>query len=654
MNNSNHCKDAWLQRQATQARAWLLALLAACTGVVSNISGCNSANGSNPVDETTMPLDTSIDTVALLIPDETSATDPRVLLWLDAAQEEGFHLAVVKDSDFIRLGAARNHYRGAIIPDQLHTVASNDFVVSAQDYVNLGGQLMLVYDAGTLTSKNVYAVPKSRFSTLAGVDYGLYDQLRDKTIATGPVVGISHVLWDLSVAPGKAIPYDPATSATVPKPMPRAIANPQNSDDILAVSGYGYGTLRYASFATSGPYSGEVLLTAPNAGIAAGVNAFGGGRALYVNLPLGYLKSQTDGMLLHGFLRYFARNMLGLPLLSSQPSGIGGLVLNWHVDSSAALGPMQKLDDLHVWDKGPFSVHLTAGPDAFTPGDKLGLDVPKNAATRKWIEYFVAKGHQLGSHGGWTHNYFGDHSNETNEAEYLPYLILNTEALKEASGKPIVEYSPPVGNNPSWAIDWLAQNNFVAYYSAGDTGLGPTRVYRNGVNVHPKMWAFPVTPFGPLATLEEFSAAGVPQEQISQWLATLIDFVIEHRTSRLIYFHPPGAANYPQVITDLLQKAEQLRADKKFAWHTMSELAEFYTARAKVAWNVRAEKNNINVFEASHATDLKQQTWLLSKSRYKAPTITRGAGHVQESDNEWLVIADHGTSLAFTANTLAR
>lgn len=629
-------------------------MLAVWACAVFNISGCNSANGGNTADAIDIPADALLDTVALLIPDELSATDPRVLLWLDAAQEEGFHLTVVTDSDFIRMGAERNHYRGAVIPDQLHTVASNDFVVSAQDYVNLGGHLMLVYDAGTLTSKNVYAVPNSRFSTLAGVDYGLYDQLRDKTIATGPVIGASHILWDLDVAPGKAIPYDPATAATVPKPMPRAIANPQSSGDILAISGYVYGMLRYASFVTSGPYNGEVLLTAPNAGIAAGINSFGGGKTLYVNLPLGYLKSQTDGMLLHGFLHYFAANMLGLPLLSSQPSGIGGLVLNWHVDSSAALGPIQKLDDLHVWDKGPFSVHLTAGPDAFTPGDKLGLDVPKNAATRKWIEYFVAKGHQLGSHGGWTHNYFGDHANETNEAEYLPYLILNTEALKEASGKPIVEYSPPVGNNPSWAIDWLAENSFVAYYSAGDTGLGPTRVYRNGINVHPKMWAFPVTPFGPLATLEEFSAAGVPSEQISQWLATLIDFVVEHRTSRLIYFHPPGAANFPQVITDLLQKAEQLRANKKFAWHTMTELAEFYTARAKVTWKVRAGKNNNTIFEASNPTNLKQQTWLLPKSHYQAPTITSGAGHVQESDSDWLVIANGGTSLTFAAKTLPR
>jgi len=654
MNDSIASKTTGQRRRRIQARAWLLTLLTAGACAILNLSGCDSANGSSHVDATITPTETPIDAVALLIPDDINATDPRVLLWLDAAQEEGIYLSVVKDSDFIRMGATRTHYRGAIVPDQLHTVASNDFVVSAQEYVNQGGYLMLVYDAGTLTSKNVYAVPKSRFSALAGVDYGLYDQLREKTIATGPVVGASHVLWDLDVAPGKAIPYDPETSATVPKAIPRAIANPRESGDILAVSGYVYGMLRYASFVTSGPYNGEVLLSAPNAGVAAGINTFGGGKALYVNLPLGYLKSQTDGMLLHGFLHYFASNMLNLPLLSSQPSGIGGLVLNWHVDSSAALGPIQKLADLHVWDKGPFSVHLTAGPDAFAPGDKLGLDVPKNAVTRKWIQYFVAKGHQLGSHGGWTHNYFGDHANETNEAEYLPYLILNTEALKEASGKPIVEYSPPVGNNPSWAIDWLAQNKFVAYYSAGDTGLGPTRVYRNGINVHPDMWAFPVTPFGSLATLEEFSAAGIPREQISQWLATLVDFVVEHRTSRLIYFHPPGAANFPQVITDLLEKAEQLRANKKFAWHTMTELAEFYTSRGKVNWTVRADKSNTSHFEASHATDLKQQTWLLPKSRYQTPRVTHGTGHIQESGDDWLVIADGGRSLAFTAKMIAR
>lgn len=72
------------------------------------------------------------------------------------------------------------------------------------------------------------------------------------------------------------------------------------------------------------------------------------------------------------------------------------------------------------------------------------------------------------------------------------------------------EYSPPVGNNPVWAMDWREQHGVVAAYFAGHTGMGPTRQHRDGQLRNADMWVFPVTPFGWYATFEEFQTNNLP------------------------------------------------------------------------------------------------------------------------------------------------
>lgn len=610
-------------------------------------ASCAGANASFASSRETVRASGS-DSLALLIPDDLAETDPRVQLWLDASREEGFHLRVVRDKLFISLGANRRQFSGIILPDQSHKKASDELIRATQEYAAQGGHVMLVYDAGTLTPYNVYSMPKSRFSGLAGIDYALYEHLRDNTIVRGPVTGAARVLWALGIPPGKAMPFIENAAATYQTPPATALNSRRISNGIEAISGYTYGILQYPSFVTQGLFKGKVLLKSRNDSVVAGINAVGAGQVLFVNLPLGYLKAQTDGMLLHAFLNYFAERMIGLPRLVSVPEGRGGLVLNWHVDSLAALGPIKQLDDLKVWDSGPFSIHVTAGPDAIIPGDKLGLDVPQNPLTRKWIRYFAAKGHQLGSHGGWIHDYFGMLVNETNETDFAPYVVKNTTAMAEASGQTITEYSPPVGNNPRWLLDWLERNKFLAYYSTSHTGMGPTQAYRDGINTNPGLWAFPITPFGKWATLEEFSQAGVTPEEISRWLADLLDFVVEHRTSRLFYFHPPGAARYPQQVTSLLELAKQ-RTARGFSWYTMKDLAKFNNERLRVAWKTTRINPNVTQFEASHAGGLQQQTWVLPKIRYLKPTVSSGAARIAETQESWLVIALHGSSLAFTA-----
>lgn len=94
-----------------------------------------------------------------------------------------------------------------------------------------------------------------------------------------------------------------------------------------------------------------------------------------------------------------------------------------------------------MFDEGPFSIHMTTGPDAVTTGDGKGWNLNNNQQARKILQRFVKKGHAIGSHGGWNHDYYGLNASETNSSQFLPYLKLNTAAIEHAVSKPIRGYS---------------------------------------------------------------------------------------------------------------------------------------------------------------------------------------------------------------------
>ena len=73
-------------------------------------------------------------------------------------------------------------------------------------------------------------------------------------------------------------------------------------------------------------------------------HTLGQGTVLFANLPLGYLKTQTDSYLLHRLLSHFAVAMAQQPTLASTPQAQGGMVLNLHVDSNAAQTPLAMLE----------------------------------------------------------------------------------------------------------------------------------------------------------------------------------------------------------------------------------------------------------------------------------------------------------------------
>ncbi|WER50117.1 hypothetical protein CupriaWKF_24485 [Cupriavidus sp. WKF15] len=569
--------------------------------------------------------------IALVVPDNYTPSDPRITAWLDAAREEGLQITLVTDSQVLQ-GVTPAQYPGMILPDTVHPNASDGMVTAIETYANQGGHVMLVYDFGALTTTGFYASQQSRFSNLAGVSYVLYDQLGGNMIGLGPITGLSSTLRAVQVPPGKSMAWTTTSS----------------SDPVEGVSGYVYGFLTYPSFVTQGAYSGTAFLTAPNFGLVAGLRTFGSGQVLFVNLPLTYLKGQTDGMPMHGFVRYFGETMMNMPRLSAQPKGIGGLVLNMHFCARDQIWPAYKLKSWGIFNNGPFSIVITAGPDQVNFGDGLGINLSQNTGARQLVSYLLSKGHHVGDHGGWIHDYWGANASETNQSTFQQYLVLNKQSVQGVTGVPTTEYAAPEGNTPQWSIDWMEANGDTGYYFVGHTGMPPTRSYRNGALLNQTIRAFPVMPFGANATFEEFEEASIPTSSISAWYSQLTDFVVKNRTSRLIYMHPLGAIDYQGVLNGIFSYAGSLKSQGLFNWYTMNDLAVFAQRRQQTTWQAN-DIGNAWSFQASNPAGLTDQTWVLPKIAYTQPVVTQGAASVTWDSTNWLVTAGAGNSLAFTS-----
>jgi hypothetical protein len=585
-------------------------------------------------------------TLLLLIPDDANLADSQVNLWLDAANEEGLLITPIHDSEFVHHSFETLACTGLILPDSIHKQASDALIATIHRFVSRGGKLMLVYDAGTLSPEGRYAPGRSRLSDLAGVDYALYDSLRDKTTAWGNVAGPNSTFRELAIPPGKYYPFEADTAAlTSPAPESESFES--------QLRRYSFGDIQYPSFVTDANYAGHTLFHS-GATIVAGEHRYQKGSVLFVNLPLTYLKSRTDGLLLHAFLKYFAEHMLSLPYLMSVPDGIGGLVLNWHIDSNVAIRPLQELLSwTPLQDQGPYSIHITAGPDARAFGDHLGFDAEHNPQSSELVRRYSKLGNQIGSHGGWIHDYYATHADAGNHAEIEPLLQLNKDALERVTGKPVVEYSAPSGNQPPWVTQWLDAHGFVAYYFTGNTGMGPTQGYRDGVRESQNMWEFPILHLDRAAAFEEMKPEGYSDEQVEHWLDAVAEFAANQRCVRLVYFHPPGILPYKQVVMNWLGLTARLRADGRFRWYTMTELANFLNSRKQVDWKFSEERELITL-DATHPQTLEHQTWFFPAARFTKPKVIRGSATVKDEADGWTVIAGNVGALEIRAEVLGK
>ncbi|NHL70798.1 hypothetical protein EIB72_30955 [Burkholderia ambifaria] len=509
----------------------------------------------------------------------------------------------------------------------------------------------LTASPGSTTNEQLFLqASPSNAGGLAGYNHQAYFTYKmNNGRMTGVPLNLGRVWKGGKVKSGSYSPTSTKLSA-VNGATSLVTASPATTTDVLeGISGYVYGFLTYPSYVTQGTYTGTTLLTSPNFGLVAGYQPYGNGGVMFVNLPLAYLDGQTDSMPIHGFLRYFTTNIVPMPHLSLQPRAQAGMVLNWHFCAADQIQPAQYLKNYGVWNSGPYSIVVTAGPDDVTIGDGLGINLKNNTPAKQLMSFLLKRGHKIGSHGGWAHDYWGANASETNASTFTQYLVLNHNAVQSVTGKPDVEWAAPEGNTPTWVVNWLEANGYSGYYFTGHTGNAQTRAYRNGSLLNPGVWAFPVMPFGKYATFEEFQEFAVPTTDVQNWYQSLMDFVVANRTSRLIYMHPLGASWYPNVVTTILGYAASLAATGQFKWFTMDQLTQFDRRRLLVNWTA-TDTGTGWTFSATHPTSLQDMTWLLPKSTYQMPSVQSGSATVVITDpNNWMVIAGTGKSLSFTS-----
>jgi hypothetical protein len=587
--------------------------------------------------------------LSLLVPDDALEDDVHVQAWQQAAAETGFALRVLSASQLMR----QRHPPQTlvlIVPDGVHTRMNDALVAHLQHLVHAGARLMLVHDAGVATMDGRYHPRQSRLSSLVGVRYALYGELGPRMLGEQVALIDAAAVALLQLPPGKLMRAGSDSPLTSAQPVPAAAED-------LAVVSYHYGRLGYMTFKTAGDYTGRRLMHGAGGNLIAGVHRAGAGEVLFVNLPLSFLKLRTDGFFLHAFLRFFAQDMVGLPQLAPMANAQGALIMNWHIDSAAAVPAMEKLRTVGAFEQGPYSVHLTAGPDVDVPGDGLGMDLARNATMRAWVQFFAARGDEVGSHGGWIHNEFGRRVDSQPREQSAALIHRNTLVVSQASGKPVREYSAPNGNHPAWITAWLRERGVLAYYFTGDIGMPPTRSFQDGQQGLRNAWAFPVLSFGKYAAFEEAAAHQVPETEVAAWLKDVADFCASTRTVRLMYFHPPGVANYRNAFADWMQHTKVLLANGSLRWTTMAQHADFSNRRLKTTWSVQADggtnhstnnsgNNNSNSstrgqlrLQAMNPESLDSIGWLLPTTRYAQPRVLEGPGSVVRDGPYWRVIA---------------
>ena len=266
------------------------------------------------------------------------------------------------------------------------------------------------------------------------------------------------------------------------------------------------------------------------------------------------------------------------------------------------------------------------------------------------IHQYDKLGYAIGSHGGWIHNYFAFHVDSGDPKDLEKYLAFNKESLERVTGKPVIEYSAPDGNQPLWVTKWLEAHGFVAYYFTGDTGMAPTQGYRDGQREGQNIWAFPMLHLNRAAAFEEFADQNYPDTEIEHWLEAVTTFTISHHSVRLLYFHPPGILQYRPIIRQWMGMTSGLRSSGQFRWYTMSDLATFLNSRKQVDWKVSRHEGELEI-KANHPTSLEHQTWFFPATRFTEPRITQGNGKVTKNDDGWLVIAGATKTLEIEAKT---
>lgn len=520
-----------------------------------------------------------------------------------------------------------------IFPDGLLQSAPEQTLGWIKEYLDNAGNIAVIYDVGIKEQKG-YFRQQALLTEITGVNYITYGMNKERAYTTGVLQFASHQVVDfLQVPPGK-------------------------SDNDLFLNGYFYGRLRYpiARNEFFGSPSGKTVLASVIAENgdkypAVVLNTYGQGNVLYVNLPLGYIKTYSDGLLLHLFLRAFLFQTVKIPHLVNVEKGTGGLVINWHIDSSIEWAEIPLAIKNKTLDKDlRYSIHITAGDFRDESGDRLGFDACGKG--KPSVELLLPFG-TIGSHGGWAHNWFADsiEKGKLTKDAISSYINKNKTCLETITGYPLREYSAPDGVHPQpVTTKILEKSGFNSYYYTGDSGSAPNRTFHNGSMVSSQVIAFPVLTYGKLASLYEMKEEGSTEQEVQKWLFDIVDYVIKNRTTRLFYSHLHDVNNYPRAMHNFLQYAKMKQAEGKLHIEPMSVIAGFFLNFIATEFSFQQEGGEL-LLNLKNPKGLKGITVAIPRNKYKA-VVTANVSLAEEKDYYYLTVNEDAKEKTIIVRTL--
>ncbi|MDP8257132.1 MAG: hypothetical protein P9M14_15400 [Candidatus Alcyoniella australis] len=532
------------------------------------------------------------------------------------------------------------HVPAIIFPDGACQSMVNAFEPWLERYTEAGGSVFLAFDAGTRTYSGDFR-NNPLTMRLAGVDYLNYDELRDDAF------GLAHIRFRGELGRDRCqIPLGKV-------------------DEEQYMVGYGYGRLMYNAISSKlTPFSQGIEVLADSvfdngrSCPAVTLNRFGKGLAMWVNLPLGYVKAYGDDLPLRAMLRTFLFDEVHIPHLLSVPDGIGGLVINWHVDSNIEWDYMPILFEKgYLRPNMEYSIHITAGDFLDEPGDAQGFEADGGG-----LEFVreLAKHGAIGSHGGWGHNWFAFSIDRGvfGEKEIEENINRNSLCLENIVNYPIVEYSAPVGVHPQpLATQILERNNYVGYYYTGDTGSAPNRSFYDGKMVSERVLAFPVMPMGTSASLEEFGIKDDASEsQVRQWLEQTAQFTMSNRCIRLIYSHPYNLFEtynghlYGPEFVSFFSEVEGLIDEGRIQVKSITTFARFLLRFYKTDYSFNIADRGMEV-RLNNPEGLEQITVAIPRGQYARP-VGDGLRILEDQQYYYAVIEDQGNEKVLNLNRL--
>lgn len=522
-------------------------------------------------------------------PQETSESGIRAAY--DAyLHEQGVPHQWISNRDLMLLDGRQSahHYPAIIFVERVNRFVPSQLVSVMSDYLQAGGNVAVISDAGTRNRRNFY-LREGSFSELAGVDYLLARKGGAPQFFNGSVQFLNATAarrW--RVPPGKL------------------------NGDVLAT--YGYGTSIFPLYAARS--RGADVDATSNSNAVLTRRAIGPGTIVYINVPLGLMRANVTSFPMHAFLSAFLYSVAHVPRLVPAPDGVGQLIVNLHIDSSIEFRGIPNMQRRHLLRRDlPMEFDVTAGPDRDKTGDGLGFDACGKG--RRYLKILQGFG-TIGSHGGWTHNEFAYavEAGKLTQAQMQALIRKNNECLSSQTHGAIRGYAAPAGAHPQPAMtNALDALGMAGYYYAGDSGAPAERAFAHGKMVSERAWAFPVIADGPRASLGEMRLAKVRPERVSKWLNDAVYYTARDRSIHLIYSHSYDLLYkpYDAPFASFLDKLAKVKKNNIVLTTTIDGAVDFMTRFMSTSYEFTREKHAI-IVTANNPMGLKHLAFSIPKA----------------------------------------